>query len=185
MTRTLSGSRMCRLIVAAVAALALSSCVNAPHRHETIYDVGFTARAVERQQGAFRLRTAVPDEDEARRLFGIPVYDRGIQPVWLEVTNLDDRRARLTLSSIDPKYFSPLEVAYIHRKRLSRDGLRDLEAHLHGLALPRQVGPRQTVSGFVFTHLQQGTKAFNVDIFRTDGSQEFTQFTFFLAVPGF
>jgi hypothetical protein len=162
-----------------------ASCAMAPHRHVALEDLDLVSRAQEQQQGAFRVRAAVPGEDEAERLFGIPVYDRGIQPVWLEVTNTGDRRARLTLSSIDPKYFSPFEVAYIHRKRLSKDGWRDLEAWLYENALPRQVGARETVSGFVFTHLNRGTKAFNVDVFQTDGSRNFEQFTFFLPVPGF
>jgi hypothetical protein len=174
-----------RLAISLLAALLLSACSATPLRYEPIGELGVIERAEEQAQGQFRIRASVPGEDEAKRLFGIPVYDRGIQPVWIEVTNLGDSRARLVLSSIDPKYFSPYEVAYIHRKRLSNDGLYDLESHLYETALPRQIGPRETASGFVFTHLNRGTKAFNVDIFTTDGKKDYEQFTFFLEVPDF
>jgi len=168
-----------------VFAASLSSCSMAPHRHESFDGLGVAERAEAQTRGAFRVRASVPGEDESRRLFGVPVYDHGIQPVWLEVTNLGDRRARLVYSSIDPKYFSPFEVAYVNRKRLSSNGLNDLERYLHENALPRQIGPDQTVSGFVFTNLERGTKTFNVDLFNTDGSNDYVQFTFFLPVPGF
>ena len=174
-----------RLAIALLAAALLSACSVAPLRYEPIDELGVIERAEEQVQDQFRVRASVPGEDEARRLFGIPVYDSDIQPVWLEVTNLGDHRARLVLSSVDPKYFPPHEVAYIHRKRLSKEGQRDLERYLYETALPRQIGPRETVSGIVFTRLNRGTKAFNVDIFNTDGSREYEQFTFFLEVPGF
>ena len=76
-------------------------------------------------------------------------------------------------------------MAYVNRRRLSAAGLEDLERYLFDSALPRQIAPKQTASGFVFTNLERGTKAFNVDVFKTDGSDEFEQFTFFLQVPGF
>jgi hypothetical protein len=43
------------------------------------------------------------------------------------------------------------------------------------------VQPGQQLSGFVFTKLDEGTKAFNVDI---SGQDEFISFTFFIQVPG-
>jgi len=173
-------------IVASVfVAASLAACSFAPHRHDALDDVGLVERAQEIRRGDFQVRASVPDAEQTRRLFGVPLYDRGIQPVWLEVANLGERRARLAYASIDPKYFSPFEVAYVNRKRLSAAGLRDLERHLYAHALPRQIMPKQTVSGFVFTNLQRGTKAFNVDVFDTDGSHVFEQFTFFLEVQGF
>jgi len=174
-----------RVVALALAAASIASCSFSPHRHEPLADLGVTERAQEKHQGAWRVRASVPGKEEAERLFGVPLYDQGIQPVWLEVTHLGDRRARLVYASIDPKYFSPFEVAYVNRRRLSADGLRDLERYLHENALPRQIAPGSTVSGFVFTNLEHGTKAFNVDLFNTDGSNDYEQFTFFLQVPGF
>ena len=174
-----------RIAVLALAAALLASCSIATPRHEPLESLALTERAKEQVQGPVRVRAAVPAADEAKRLFGIPLYDAGIQPVWLEVANQGDQRMRLTLTSIDPKYFPPFEVAYMHRKRFSKEGWQELEAWLHENALPRQIGPGETVSGFVFTNLHRGTKAFNVDIFDTGGDIAYRTFSFFLEVPGF
>lgn len=173
------------LLAIVVAALTVASCSTAPYRSEPLGNVGVTQRAVEQQQGPFTVRASVPGRQEAERLFGIPIYDRGIQPVWLEVRNSADARARLVLTSIDPDYFPPYEVAWMHRKNFSKQGWRDMETYLHANALPRMIGPGQTVSGFVFTHPSTGTKAFNLDIYGTGEAPTFEQFTFFVEVPGF
>lgn len=165
--------------------LLTAACSSAPYRYEPLDRFEVMQRAVAQEQGTFRVRASVPGEKEAEKLFGIPMYDRGIQPVWLEISNDSDQRARLMLSSIDPEYYAPLEVAYMHRKQFSKQGWMDMEEHLYANALPRQIGPQETVSGFVFTHASTGTKAFNVDIFHTGEEREYEQFTFFLEVPGF
>ena len=139
------------IITLAVACLlALSACSLAPLRTERAIIETVVERANEQEQGPFRVRASVPSEEEAERIFGIPIYDRGIQPIWLEVANDSDMRARVMLASIDAEYFPPLEVAYIHRKRFSKEGWMDLERYLYRNALPRRLAPGQTVSGFVF-----------------------------------
>jgi hypothetical protein len=164
---------------------SLAACASAPYRSVPLDSLDIVARAETQQQDAFRVRASVPGEAEAEQLFGIPVYDRAIQPVWIEVSNLSGQRARIVLSSLDPRYFSPAEVAYIFRKKFSTEGWMDLEAKLLDTALPRQVGPGETVSGFVFTNASDGTKAFNVDAFLTGDAREYERFTFFITVPGF
>lgn len=166
-------------------ALLLAGCSSAPYRHQPFESLDVQRRAVTQEKGSFRVSASVPGRDEAEAIFGIPIYDRGIQPVWLQVTNNGDGRARLVLASIDPQYFPPLEVAYMHKKHFSKQGWMDLEKYLYANALPRHIAPHQTVSGFVFTHASAGTKAFNVDIFYTTGTADFEQFTFFVEVPGF
>lgn len=165
--------------------LGLAACSAAPYRHQPLDAFDVTTRAVTQEQGAYRIRASVPGVEEARQIFGIPIYDRGIQPIWLEVTNHGDSRARLILSSIDPEYFPPMEVAYMHKKRFSKQGWVDMENHLYANALPRQIAAGQTVSGFVFTHAATGTKAFNVDVVGTSGAIDFERLTFFIEVPGF
>jgi hypothetical protein len=91
----------------------------------------------------------------------------------------------VVISSIDPKYFPPAEVAWYFKKDFSEEGWLDLEKRLIDLALPRLVDPGETASGFVFTHRSPGTKAFNLDVFRGTLPPEYEQFTFFLRVPGF
>ena len=125
----------------------------------------------------------MPGPDETRRLFGVPLYERGVQPVWLEIESRGPVRVRFASTGIDAEYFSPIEVAYIHRSGFSGPARAAMESYYHDAAMERFVEPGVKESGFVFTNAWPGTKAFNVDLFGTDRN-DYT-FTFFIDVPGF
>jgi hypothetical protein len=165
--------------------LSLSACSTATYKHEAFENFTVEKRALVQEQGAIRVRASVPGRDEAEQIFGIPIYKRGIQPVWLEITNNSPGRARFVLSSVDKNYFSPLEVAYMHKKYFSKQGLSDMEAYLYETAMPRQIAAGETVSGFVYTHASEGTKSFNVDVYYVGDRANYEEFTFFVEVPGF
>jgi hypothetical protein len=163
----------------------LSACSFTPYRAEPLEAFEITARAVAQEQESFRVSAAVPSIAEAESLFGIPLSKRGIQPVWLEIENLTDQRARFVPYSLDPAYFPPHEVAYMYRKRFSRQGWLDMEQRFFDMSISRYISPGETVSGFVFTHMARGTKAFNVDVFQTGNEPTHEIFTFFINVPDF
>jgi hypothetical protein len=133
-------------------------------------------------QGDLQVTAAVPSREESEAIFALPLYDRGIPPVWLHIRNDSPRRLRLALVSLDRNYFSPLEVAYVHRKGYGAEGRAAMEKFLHAQGISRYIAPDATSSGFVFTHVDPGTKGFNVDIY---GDDEDYVFTFFIPVPGF
>lgn len=128
------------------------------------------------------MSAAVPGREETEAIFGIPLYDQGIQPVWLEVENTGSAQVRYAPVSTDRFYFSPLEVAYTNRGGYSDEARVEMEKLFHGLAMPRYIDAGETRSGFVFTHADHGAKGFNVDLF---GSGQLASFTFLLRVPGF
>ncbi len=165
--------------------VALGSCSSAPYRYETPDQIDFKSRAETSSAGSLTVRTAVLTAAEGQALFGVDLQDRQIQPVWIEVSNQNESRARIAISSIDPKYFPPSEVAFFYRKKFSKQGWKDMEKRLIEMALPRFVQPGETISGFVFTNEAPGTKAFNVDIYQASIPPSFDQFTFFVAQPGF
>ena len=129
-----------------------------------------------------RVAAAVPSAEETQAIFGLPLYDQGVQPVWLEIENDGLTRMRYAPTGTDPEYFSPLEVSYKNRKGFSATARSEMDARFHKLALKRYLEPGETVSGFVFTHIDPGTKGFNVDLF---GSGVSLSFTFFIRIPGF
>lgn len=165
--------------------LGLGACSALPYRHGALEDSTLVERAQQQQKGALLVRAAVPSFEEAERLFGIPLRSRGIQPVWLEIVNTGEDRARFAPYSVDPDYFPPHEVAYMYRKRFSQQGWQDMERRLHELSMPRQIAAGATVSGFVFTHQHPGTKAFNVDVHYVEGDGSDAHFMFFINVPDF
>ncbi|MBT8055503.1 MAG: LssY C-terminal domain-containing protein, partial [Gammaproteobacteria bacterium] len=180
-----SRSPVSRASLALIISLGLAACSLTPYRYEPLDQFAIADRAVQQESGDLTLRAWVPSVEEAERMFGVPLHQRGIQPVWLEIANHADVRARLIISSIDREYFPPLEVAYLHKKQFSKQGWMDMEAYLHDNAMPRIIPARGRESGFVFTHLTTGTKAFNVDIFHADDRDDYAQFSFFIEVPGF
>ena len=175
-----------RPIFAILLVFVLAACSTTSYKHESFDSFQVERRAIVQQQGAIKVRASVPSRDEAEKIFGVPIYKRGIQPVWLEITNSSADRARFVLISVDQEYFSPLEVAYMHKKYFSKQGWLDMEEYLYETAMPRQIAAGETVSGFVYTNASAGTKSFNVDVFYTgEKKARFEEFTFFIEVPGF
>jgi hypothetical protein len=170
-------------LFAALLVVALAACASRPYQPKPVDSTAFKSRAQTQREGNLRVTAAVPSAEEAEAIFGIPVYKRRIQPVWLEVENRGRHRVRFAPVGVDRNYFPPHEVWYTHRKGFSKPGGKAMEKYLHDIAMPRIIPPGETRSGFVFTNASPGTKGFNVDLFgagRQDGSS-----TFFIEVPGF
>lgn len=130
-----------------------------------------------------RVTAAVPDAGETEALFGLPLYDQGVQPVWLEIDNKGSELVRLSVWSVDPDYYSPLEVAWMNRGGYSKEGRAAMDRWFYDHAVDRRIPPGESRSGFVFTHFKPGTKGFNVDLISAD-LRSFS-FTFFVPIPGF
>jgi len=147
-----------------------------------IDEVPFRERAQTQYEGNVRVTAAVPSPEESRTLFGVPLYKKGIQPVWLEIENNDEEPVWFAPVGLDPVYFSPLEVAYIHRFVFSKETNQRIDEHFHEQVIEQYIPPGTVRSGFVFTHLDLGTKGFDVDLVGED--HEVRTFTFFINVPG-
>ncbi len=161
--------------------LFVAGCASQPFTPQSVSSAPYLERGVTQTEGPLRVTAAVPDEGETRDLFGIDLYEQGIQPIWLEVENTGDHRVRLALWSVDPDYFSPIEVAYMNRGGYSKAGKADMERWFYENRMGRRVQPGETRSGFVYTHLMQGTKGFNLDIY---SNLQGYYFTFFVPIPG-
>ena len=170
------------LLATLVLAAGLSGCGGKHYVYEPVERGQFFAAAEEQAEGPVRVSTAVPGREDTKRIFGIDLYDQGIQPVWLQVENSGDNLARYAPVSTDPEYFAPLEVSYMNRRGYSKEARDEMDRRFHNLAMPRYIAPGETRSGFVFTHLDPGAKGYNVDVFSAGESHNFT---FLLRVPGF
>jgi hypothetical protein len=166
-------------------------------------------RAVVRQDDALVVRASVLANRESERFFGVPLARRGIQPVWLEIANNGAQPYRLRLASLDPNYYPPLEAAYANHFHIlrrilafgalalfflplvillpfkllaARSANRRMDAYFqeHGLGWGL-IRPGNTMAGFIFTTLDEGTKQFTVRLLGPAGAREFA---FSIAVPG-
>ena len=141
---------------------------------------------LERTQTKFednvRVRAAVPDAAETRRIFGVDLYRRGIQPVWIEIENKDEQPIWFFPVGLDPMYFTPLEAAFLSHFRFSNTSNIKMDRYFFKNGKDVYVQPGSVKAGFVFTNLDEGTKAFVVDLLGDD--HQVRTFTFFIPVPG-
>lgn len=160
--------------------LVLAACASGPGAVKPIPEGDFRERVQTQEQAGIRVSAGVPSSKESKELFGKPLYKRGIQPVWLKIENSLEHPVNFLPVGLDPKYFTPLEVAnYNAGENVKLESLVDQFFLEKGMRMI--IPPGESSSGFVFTALDEGTKAFNVDI---TGKDFFETFTFFIPVPG-
>jgi hypothetical protein len=145
---------------------------------QPIESVPFRDRAQTQIDHGIRVTAAVPSSKETRQLFGISLYRKRVQPVWLEIENSTDDWVSFLPVGLDMDYHSPFEVAALTRKQ-KEQGAAERYFFQNGFNI--QIAPGDIRSGFIFTNLDEGTKAFNVDIL---GDNQTWKFTFFIPVPG-
>ena len=92
-----------RRLGALLVCVVLSGC--AGFRPEPEGAVGFQARAVSKTEQAVTISAVALGPKEARAAFGLPLIERGIQPVWFRVDN--DRAGTLYLMPSDIAKVSP------------------------------------------------------------------------------
>jgi len=168
-------------LVALVAVGVLSLGCASPFAPVPVEEVGFLSRAVSESERGIRVTVAVPGRDETKQLFGGDLYSKGIQPVWIEIENGREEAVTFLPVGLDAEYFTPIEVAWRGRVTDPDDPDEAVIRYFFDRGMGPEVGPGETRSGFVFTRLDEGTKAFGVDIL---GEREAFLFAFFVPVPG-
>jgi hypothetical protein len=165
-------------IIKILAIGALTGCVSSPQSADP--EGTYLTRAVVYAKGDVVVTASVPDGNEIEEIFGARLELVGIQPVWLKIENLGAHSYVLFLKSIDPHYFSPYEVAR-RASAISESTTETLYPPLRDLEIERFIAPGADVSGFVYTHLDEGLKAFNVDLL---SNQRLQSFNIAVDVPG-
>ncbi len=169
-------------LVLSLFVLICCSCVSNPPAQTQLPEGDFKQRLQSQVQAGVTVRTGVPSASESKALFGAPLYKNGVQPVWLEITNDTDTTLSFLPVGLDPSYFTPIEARSIQRKPGQLNGNSPLLMNeVLGAGMPMTIPAHSARRGFMFTRLDEGTKAFNVDII---GPDWFHTFTFFVPVPG-
>ncbi len=172
--------KILNLLLLTLCFLVIYSC--ATFNPLPIEEIPFRDRAQTQNKNNVRVTAAVLSAEESQALFDLPLYSQGIQPVWLEIETNDGENVWFAPVGLDPDYFAPLEVAYMNRGMISGDINKKMEKYFREQALKSFIPPGMVRSGFVFTNLDMGSKAFNVDVVGEDN--QVRTFTFFISVPG-
>jgi len=64
--------------------------------------INFQERSQTRVDGGLRVTAAVLSAKETEAVFGFALYKKGIQPIWLEIENKDDKPTWFLRYSVDP-----------------------------------------------------------------------------------
>ena len=170
----MSCSRPAVLLISAL----LVACAGAPPQKEPL---DYRARAETQTAGRVRVSAVVLSPQESEITFEKPLARKGIQPIWLEIENHEDKEFILMMLSLDPDYFSPSEVAWLFRSGGGSTFEDKIDYFLHK-HMPIVIPPQSTVSGYVYTNLDPGAKAFVVELL---GQNEVRSYSFIQLVPGF
>jgi hypothetical protein len=159
------------------AGLTAAGCAATPHLRQ---NPSFEQNIATKERDGVVVSVAVLTDAEAEEYFGCPLGSEGIQAVWLRVRNTNDYPIGLLSRSMDPEYFSALEVSYLFHGSLSDEANRNLDEFFHREQFPAFVEPKETETGFVFTSRQEGAKFVNVEFWHAQG---LTRDGFFMKLP--
>ena len=147
-----------------------------------VEQVPFRERAQTKTESNISVTAAVPSADESRQLFGVSVYKKGVQPIWLEIENNDEDAVYFLPIGVDPAYYSPFEASFVNHFTYWTPVNDEIDRTFFQRRQGIRIGPKTKRTGFVYTPVDEGTKEFNVDIIGED--HEVRTFTFFINVPG-
>ena len=169
-----------RLIFMVICILVFYGCTSfKPH---PLDEVPFRERAQTQHEGNIRITAAVPSAEESRKLFGVHIYKRGVQPIWLEIENNEKEPVRFLPVGLDPNYYSALEAAFVNHFTYLTPANEKINQQFFKHRQVVYIGPGSIRSGFVYTPVDEGTKEFTVDLMSED--HHVRTFTFFINVPG-
>ena len=142
---------------------------------------GYLTREASKTDRDVRVSVAVLSDKESEVLYGVPLADKSIQPVWVKVENNGDRAYWLLSPGLDPNFFPAAEAAEAIALDDPGADLDALDRRFRDLAFKNPIVPGATVSGFVLTNLHEGVKLVQIDLFAEEQSRSAS---FLAIVPG-
>jgi len=134
-------------------------------------------RAQTKRQGHVEVTVAIPSEIEAEDLFGAPLGEKGIQPIWIRIKNYDDSPYMFLPLLVDQNYYPPYEVAYKFKQ--SKD--QDWYAEIKQKSIHHFIEPSGEIAGYIFTNMVHGTRRISIGVI---GHGSLESFVFYIPDPG-
>jgi hypothetical protein len=167
------------IVFSGIVALALAGCATTGGK--SVESTDFKSRVITREEGKTRVSVAVLSAEESKAIYGVPLAEKDIQAVWIEVKNDEDRAYWLLATGLDPNFFPASEAAEAFPVDTSASS-QELAQRFRRLAFHNPAPTGTTTTGFVLNHLDKGAKPVQVDLV-TSGSVR--TFFFMATVPGF
>jgi hypothetical protein len=131
-------------------------------------------------QDGVTVRLEIPNEAEARRLFGTPFASFGMQPIWLRLENDSDLDYWLLPFAIDRDYYSADEAAAVVGAKLPEEKQSELAQLFRSNALPFFLKAHSAQEGYVYATYARGGRFVDV---RLSGHRQGIRLRFAVLLP--
>lgn len=121
----------------------------------------------------------LPDA-EARRTYGADLARKGIQAVWMRISNRTRTGQWMLATHLDPDHFTPDEAAYLFRAPLAGTGRGEIQQRFRDLAMRARIGAGETREGHVLVPRKEGGRYAEIV---TNGGGRVRRFGFPLRTP--
>lgn len=141
-------------------------------------------RSQAQSRDGLTVQVMIPPAAEAARIFGAPLAERGIQPVWLRLRNDTDFDFWLAEIALDADYYSPDEAAFVAGAKLSKKLRPELTRLMRKSAVPLFLARHSTNEGYVYASYLRGGRYVDVRLAGPGHAERF-RFAVLLPTQGF
>lgn len=137
----------------------------------------FMQMAETKRQAHLEITVAMPSDSEAEEIFGLPLSEKEIQPIWIRIKNYEGSPHMFLPLLVDQNYYPPYEVLYKFKHLENQDWYSEIkEKSIHHF-----IEPYGEISGYIFTNLVHGTRRISVGVIGHGGLEAFV---FYIPDPG-
>jgi hypothetical protein len=119
-------------------------------------------------------------DGEARDRYGVDLGRKGLQAIWMRITNRTSQEQWMLTAHLDPDYFTADEAAHIFRHSLAGLGFADLQQKFRDLTMRSRLEPGKTYEGHVLVPRKEGGRYVEIT---TNGSGHVRRFGFPMRTP--
>ena len=137
----------------------------------------FMQRAQTKRQLHLEVTVAMPSDSETEDIFGLPLSEKGIQPIWIRIKNYEKSPHMFLPLLVDHNHYPPYEVVYKFKHSQNQDWYAEIKQK----SIHHFIEPFGEISGYIFTNLVHGTRRISVGVL---GHGDFETFVFYIPDPG-
>lgn len=124
--------------------------------------------------------TRVLTDTEARNVYGADLARKGIQAVWMRISNKTSSELWMLAAHLDPDFYTADEAAYLFRHRWAGLGHVELQQHFRNLTMRARIGAGETHEGHVLVPRKEGGRYIEITL---SGPGRVNHFGFPLRTP--
>jgi hypothetical protein len=110
------------------------------------------------------VQVAIPSEEQVARIFGVPLAEQSVQPIWIRIVNTTDVPYWLLPIAIDPDYFTADEATLATTGHLDDESTERVREAFRRNAMPFYLGGNSVNEGYVYASHRRGGRFVEVRV---------------------